>query len=697
MLKRSARELILSPLLTLLARPFAAVRKPQRRKVRWQNSVESLEERCLLAADLTAVFDNGTLTVTDTSVTGTDNSLTIQVIGADLVITDTNSQFQAAPTGGLLSNGSQTLTIPVSLLNVVNVHGGAGADSIFVESLGAAFSADLNLFGDGDADTVIFQTAPIFTNRNINVKADTITVNAAITCAAQMELISDGDDCLLSINAPVLIGGYSEFSSDKMAINATVTVTVGWLKLTPETTADVYDAVMIGATDDSAVDTLELSNEELNRITAEDIIIGQHLTGTITVSGAIEHIADSPFQVQTSRRLVFTSGSSWKTHNGFLGFVGISDQSGAQSYVGLDIDNAHIISTGTGLIQLAGGDLVNNSENVGTWIHNGSVVESTGTGVIQLIAAGSNGLSMKYGVKVEGAGTRVTSVTGDIQIVGHVGYKGVGAADTRNNRIGVYISAGASVSSSGAARIVVEGSIGRDINASSAVVIDGVGTKVTTVNGDIVITGSPSEQTSGAGNRAIEVSGGALIQSTGIGKISLDGMDNTDTDNSRGVEISGPETVITSVTGDITMNGVSDDGNAGIWLHADATVQSTGAANITLQGTGGTAGTGHGIRIEGGVIRTLDGGTGNIQLTGIEGSGSNGISLQNDHSSSILDTSAGTGSITLIANRLEIDTQASTPLVQAGTHTVTIRPRTNDVTIGLGSADSNSIASGRVS
>jgi hypothetical protein len=85
-----------------------------RRRSNWpMNRVEALETRNLLAANLTAILDQGQLTLNDSDPIGADNSLTVATVGTDFVITVANEQFITTPAGGTLSNGDKTLTIPL--------------------------------------------------------------------------------------------------------------------------------------------------------------------------------------------------------------------------------------------------------------------------------------------------------------------------------------------------------------------------------------------------------------------------------------------------------------------------------------------------------------------------------------------------------------------------------------------------------
>ncbi|MFN0020991.1 MAG: beta strand repeat-containing protein [Pirellulaceae bacterium] len=100
---------------------------------------------------LDAVTTGGALTVTDISPGGKDNDLLVRVVGANLVITDANEQFtptSAAATGGTLSNGDRTLTIPlVNITSTASVLTMGGNDLITVDYAGGPFGKALVIRG----------------------------------------------------------------------------------------------------------------------------------------------------------------------------------------------------------------------------------------------------------------------------------------------------------------------------------------------------------------------------------------------------------------------------------------------------------------------------------------------------------------------------------------------------------------------
>lgn len=121
----------------------------------------------LTPSALNATLNNGTLTITDDS--GKNNDLNVGRIANNLVITDSNVPFEVVPTGGTLSNGNKTLTIPFSFVTKgVNINTGAGEDKVTIDDrclIPTRFSEGINIdSGEGVSDSL-----RIFNHQTSNV------------------------------------------------------------------------------------------------------------------------------------------------------------------------------------------------------------------------------------------------------------------------------------------------------------------------------------------------------------------------------------------------------------------------------------------------------------------------------------------------------------------------------------------------
>ncbi len=620
------------PFASQIAQAFCSGMARRSRSRRMSASPEVLEVRQVLsAATLSATLVNGLLTVSDTSQTNTNNSLTAMMVGTDLVISDANEQFIAAPAGGALSNGGKTLTIPANLVDVgLTIDAGLGDDIINVESIDGAFSTSFIVDGEAGSDTINFQTGPVSVGGFANVTAETINVNAAVTAGGAINLTSTGDDTALTIAAPVIAGGNSLFSADKMVINSTVDAGSHTLTLVPDSTADAFDTINIGATTDISPDTLELSNAELDRLTAATIAIGDLQTADISITAPIAHAGDSQFVVQTAHSITFAPGSGWATVNGGLSFDANPNATWTGNSSGIDLNNATLSTSGTGGILLRGHGGNSGSSNIGVYAHDQTVLQSTGLGQMALLGFGGEGVSNNRGVQI--SDTSITSAAGNIQITGR------GGDSSAEWNMGVWIISGTTIAATGNAQINISGSAGNGSYDNIGVALNGFGygydgpTHITSENGDISISGSGPDTSTGPYNWGVAVLEGAVIQATGTGDVNLSGSGDAGTLGSVGVQIADTNTLLSVASGDLNLSGSGGDAGAssyGVWIHTGPVLQSTGTGQINISGSGGNNDDSRGVLLDGSGIGThISSVNGDISISGSGGDSLTGSDVQ---------------------------------------------------------------------
>ena len=269
----------------------------------------------------------------------------------------------------------------------------------------------------------------------------------------------------------------------------------------------------------------------------------------------------------------------------------------------------------------------NGSSFYGVDIKSADLIESTGIGAdaatITIDGTGGAGSRTNYGVQLLGATTDITSVDGNIRIVGQGG--GDGSSDSN---YGVYSTGLGSIRSSGtsvdAATIAIIGDGGNGTRSSSGILLSGVATELTSAYGDISFVGR-----GGAGGGYSNQGGfvGFAISSTGSGemaaKIDITGTGGINSSGA-GVSVSGS---VTSIDGDINIAGTgTGDGTRTYDYGAavvNATVTSHGLANVTVVGTGGQgAGANYGVQISDASFTTHERGA--IAITGQGGNGGAG-------------------------------------------------------------------------
>ncbi len=251
-------------------------------------------------------------TVTTIGITTSNDNVTLQT-GTTLTIDDAISL--GAGTLTLNAGGAATQnagdTIAAAGLELL----GTGPFTLNEANDVTNLAANTSSVSLTDVDDVIVATVGgttgVTTTGGFTINAgDDVQINAATMVSAAISLTAGGDDNTLSINAAVSAGASSAFTADKMAIGATVTVGANTLTLASESTADSDDAINLGSGTDLAADTLELSDSELDQITATTIVVGSVNTRVITVSAAFTQAAKNLSLTNGGANLIdFTGGS----------------------------------------------------------------------------------------------------------------------------------------------------------------------------------------------------------------------------------------------------------------------------------------------------------------------------------------------------------------------------------------------------
>ncbi|MFO1242655.1 MAG: filamentous hemagglutinin N-terminal domain-containing protein [Rickettsiales bacterium] len=296
---------------------------------------------------------------------------------------------------------------------------------------------------------------------------------------------------------------------------------------------------------------------------------------------------------------------------------------------GVRINNSDI-TTGAGSVTILGqGATTSSASLMGIRMEGGSSIQST-SGNMKLIGFGGTGTSTNRGVSLDGAGTELATTSGAITVYGK------GGTSTSNGDRGVVMATGAKISSAGTGvvgDIRITGVGGTDLNTQSGIYLTNANTEISTVDADIILHGTGGTGTNGGNVLGIGVIQGAKITSAGTGasagKISLTGIAGTSTTGSnQGVHLNDQDTAITSIDGDIYIEGRGGNApganNFGIIVTDQVVVESLGttanAAKIEMKGYGGSGtNSAVGLRVEDyAVVRS---GYGDITMEGTGGTG----------------------------------------------------------------------------
>ena len=302
------------------------------------------------------------------------------------------------------------------------------------------------------------------------------------------------------------------------------------------------------------------------------------------------------------------------SNGGNVSLTGIGGN-GVGSNNGINIiGSSTVVETNNGSIVLNGtGGQASGNDNLGVDIASSAQVSDIGTGDITIVGVGGTGVEANLGVQINGPAS-VTSNGGDISISGTAD-----PATTGIYNIGTIIRYAATVSTTGNGAISIDGTSGGGTGSNYGLEISTDGTVISTENGDITLNGSVSSSSEGAYNHGVYFNK-ALINSTGIGAIQIEGAGGNGTHHNFGIYV---------------LNGG---------------VENTGSGNISFTGIGGDGtGANYGICIEGATARfiTIDGG---ITLNGTAG---NGTEMFNDGIVILLGAlieATGTGAISATGN-----------------------------------------------
>ncbi|MBD1940018.1 CHAT domain-containing protein [Microcoleus sp. FACHB-68] len=460
-----------------------------------------------------------------------------------------------------------------------------------------------------------------------------ITVNSNITTNGNIDLIADADgtgngtlsisNATINTNGGNLTGnGISNVSASEgvSILNSSINAGGGNIALTGT-----------GASTGSGNEGIYISNSQVQTNGAGTI----QLTGTGGVGDSANHGIN-----------LTGAGSRVSSADGDITLTGAGNGTGNFN-LGIYLDSGAVVqSTGTGNITLNGTGSPSGTGNNNTAINlSNSTVQATGTGSVTLQGSGGNGATGNIGIDHTNDSI-ISSTSGNINLTG----TGSGIDDG----FGIEIRSGATVDSTAGGDISLTGNSTATGSQNHGIILrqyssTNSGT-VQTTGGNISLNGTGSANAIGTGNTGIALYGGALVQTSGIGTVSFEGIAGNSTSAGIGIDVAGINSMIGAVDGDIRLTGTGNGGSNGFGIEVQngGAVRSTGVGNIFLTGNSTGAGShNHGIIFRNsGIIETT--GTGNISLTGTAsanatGNGSTGIILF----SGATVRATGSGSITL--------------------------------------------------
>ncbi|MBL7796806.1 MAG: DUF1573 domain-containing protein, partial [Saprospiraceae bacterium] len=383
-------------------------------------------------------------------------------------------------------------------------------------------------------------------------------------------------------------------------------------------------------------------------------------------------------------------GSIISNGSGTITVVGNGKSSSGNANHGVHVTGANsLISSDGGDVSVTGtgGGSSSSSNNIGVYLVSGGQIMAGATGTV--IVDGTGGAasgSSNVGVYILGANALISSSGGNVSVTGQSDATG-GTSSSH----GIITQSGGQINAGGSGTVTVNGTGANGTGGSNVGVY--VFGNITSSGGNVSVTGQGGGTVSGDGNYGIMVETGSQISAGGSGTVTVLGTGAATTgENNHGVRVYSTGQ-ITSNNGNVSVTGQGGGTGAsgnhrGINVDSGGKITAGGSGTVTVQGTGGASSgaSNFGVLVFDTDSKITSSG-GNVQVTGIEGSGTSGTGLVITQSTATITTALNGGTITLIANSMNIvGSGASTN----GSSSITLRPYDDGTPIDLGSG-ANSI------
>ncbi|WP_339612657.1 choice-of-anchor Q domain-containing protein [uncultured Rubinisphaera sp.] len=578
------------------------------------------------------------------SINGTsDDELTLKFDDQNnqLIITDANNLLVTSIFGAN-GNNSNSITIPITSFSGENIifNGGAGDDVLIVDFSLGEFTKNIIFNGEGQTkgDELVltggsFDTVThSLTNANdgsIDLDGITITYtglepisdyNVAVnrvfefTGAAETITLSDNgisDDGFSLIDST--LGESVAFANPTGALTINTTTGSGTDFINVERLDSSFDANLNIITDRDTgeedvvtfqTNTLDLGTGALY-VTGDEIQldVGINTGGSQLFSGKVLLGAD--LTLLSGDTVTFTNSLDG-THNlvveaeGDVNFNGNVGDDQALASLTID-DSSHT---------------TNNVNFFGSLNTTGSFTQNAGSGTTVF-------LDSTIGLNLDVTTNNVIFLLGSSQVSGTVSVDAatsieVGGAIETSGSHGIQFDAGQDIGINSHGSLTTDnGNLTLNANVSgtttgefSGIAIDGG--SLTTTSGAITLTGTGGNTGVSTG---ILLSDNAKVESHGAGTITLNGFGHG---MGNGIEIESSAQIL-STDGNIQLTGITT-GNKGVTLEAGL-ISTDGTASVTINGTGGTTGDGHGVNFDSASQIELSG-SGSIDVTGTSTMGS---------------------------------------------------------------------------
>ncbi|MBF5058908.1 filamentous hemagglutinin N-terminal domain-containing protein [Candidatus Neptunochlamydia vexilliferae] len=370
--------------------------------------------------------------------------------------------------------------------------------------------------------------------------------------------------------------------------------------------------------------------------------------------------------VDTASRGIALTGGTISTTSAPISLTGVGGTRG--SSLGIFTSGSPTVTSATGAISITGSP--NATAPPGTGARGismtGGTVSLTGAGSVTMTGTGSSeGGTGSHGISMSGSSTEVTASDGSILI------DGVGGGSVASNCDGIVIQSGAKIRGTSTASVTLVGIGGVNGNTfnNDGIAISGASSEISIASGALSLAGTGGGTTTG--NKGIRIdSNGSLIGKSGaVNAVGIGGSGTSENDGIFIINPISSITAVDSSSFNVTGRGMgSASPGRGIFIGAGGLVETTGSGTLTLDGIGNGIGSdSYGVEIVGVGTQIENSGTGILTLIGRE----NGATKTGLHFGDFANVNTNsTGSVTLQAlSDLVVGSSGSTTATGTGTIT----------------------------
>jgi filamentous hemagglutinin family protein len=544
----------------------------------------------------TWLLDPYNLTISGAATGNTDNNTNT---APDWNATGNNAVVQASQIASKLNAGTSVI------ISTGGVSGGQNGD--------LTVAASISKTAGTDAALTLRAHDQITLNNNVSISSTTgrldVTLNADSDGVNGGSIALNNGSSILSNGGNVILGG---------GANPAITPATGGA------TSSAYGVLINNATIDATGGSVTINGEGRSTGGANNYGVRMQNAarvqttgvGTITVTGTGGNGTNTNYGIFLQNTALISSTT------GNITLTGQAQGTGTNN-MGVRMDNTSAVQTVDGTITVTGTGAAGTTGNNGIYLRGSNAkLAATGAGSVSVTGVAGAGTSNNRGILMDQNDTRIETVSGNVAL------SGIGNG-TGTSNVGVYLNATGVRATSTSGSVTVTGTGGAGTNGNAGVYLNGNGARVESGDGDVTVSGRGAG--TGTTNYGVYLQNAARVAATSTGAVTVNGTGGNGTNNNYGVYLQSNNTLIASTTGNIAVTGQAQGlgtNNMGVRMDNTSSVQSVdGAIAVTGTGGGGTNGNNrnaHGVYLAGGNAKVTTTGTGSVTIQGTGGTAGTG-------------------------------------------------------------------------